>query len=252
MNQRRAQIGRLQRGHIGQYGIQLVQGNLDGVDRRWAIVGERLGQFGDLGKGRMRVQDVKHLKPLVPIRQRAQHEKRRCRPDADQPLIRRADVTPPAMHGRQGLAQGRVSFKDNGLFLGLLQRRQRENRRPAVRRVHGHSAQPHVRVDPIHKFPRPRMLWRQNLQPPCRPDPGKQRLTLLAKGRLGLRPGRDHLDPHLRLQRESRQHVGQQTALHQRIRHGQTDNPVIRVPRSAQPNSQNTKQDTYDRSHSKG
>ncbi len=114
MLQRRAEIRCADDRDKGQNGVEIVQRHLNWVYGRRTRRIEGGRQTFDLCKGRVGVQREKSLKPLIPIRQCAQHSERRGRAEPIQAVLRADHMAASAMGHRELLTQRGIAINDFG------------------------------------------------------------------------------------------------------------------------------------------
>ncbi len=114
MLQRRAQIRCAEDRDKGQNGVQIVQRHLNRVYRRRTRGIERGRKPFDLREGWVGVQREEGLKPLIPIRQRAQHGERGGRTKPIHAVLRADYMAASAMGHRKFFTQCCIAVYDFG------------------------------------------------------------------------------------------------------------------------------------------
>lgn len=236
MLDRRAQIGRVHPRHISQDFVQIVQRDGDRVNGR----GQRWGEGGrdlvDLGEGRMRVQDIEGLEPLLPIAKRAQDRKGRRGADTVVYVLRADHVTPPAVDEREAYPFGDVAIRRQRRLLGNAGLGGGKDRR-AVRLIGRDGAFADLRLEPVAEAHRMRIVSVERKKP-HRIAGGDDRPSALRgvrrQPRIGGVFGVGQRNPRACLHRESRDEMLHQTRLDQRGCRVQHKLPVLGDARCAQ------------------
>ena len=211
---------------IGQNRVDVIQRQFQRCNRRRTIFRERIRHIFDLGEGPMGFQLIEAGKPYIPILETTQGEERRSRTDSEAFVTFRGDVAAAAMSPGNLLPTQSVTVIDNVIDDLIVLNRQCEGL-VAINRISCNRSLSCRICHPCDKPSNPLMFRRKNLDRPSAANTGKDRHSSIADCGICRFSGRDHLNPHLGLQRKSRQHVLHQAAFVNRIRNRQSEQPVV-------------------------
>ena len=226
MIKRRPKIGWLQRGHIGDDRLQIVQGQCNRNDGRRAIHREGIGDVLDLRKCRVRVEGKEGGKSVLPVAQAAQREEGRRRSDGIHPVRRNHHMTTPTQSTRLDPARHRIPVIGRGFGSGLVLRRQAEQGCTVHLKAY-HGPATNLRTDPLAKPQRSGVTAIRHRKMPALAQPLKDRNALRAKAGIGLCGIINQINTHLSFEGKTRQHVFQHPAFDQGGRRIEAKFPFI-------------------------
>lgn len=214
MIKRRPKIGWLQRGHIGDDRLQIVQGQCDRNDGRRAIHRKWVSDVLDLRKSRVRVESIERGKAPFPISEAAQRKKGRRRSDGIHPVRRNHHMTTPAQPPRLDPARRGIPVIGHGFNGVLCMGRQAEHGNPVDLKPR-HGPAPDLRANPFRKPDGSGMIAIRHRKMPALAQSVEHRMAEIAKSRICNCGLRNQLDPHLCFKREPGQHIFQHPAFDQ-------------------------------------
>ncbi len=226
MHQRTSQISGLKPRHIGQNRRNFVNRHQDGDDWRRSIVWKRVRQISNLGKSGMGVEIVEGRKPLLPIRQAAQHKKAWCRSNCGQPrgIINR--MASRTFCFRQAEPQNHVTAQRQVFNLvDLFGRQSKEG--STIGGKSGDRAQAHIGMQPFRQAIRAIMPFAAALDMPKLSRTLNQNAALAAKFHIRLIGTGNELNLDLGFQRKARQDVLEQAGFHQAVRRIQPNQTIF-------------------------